>query len=104
MDFMIFDSAGNAVESFETQRDAVVTLVDMAAQDPAVAQHLAVLAFDDEGEAVGEPITVADVRPDVATTLVMVGDSWLLRERLTVHSRWPRASRIPPVLGACQPG
>lgn len=100
MDFMIFDSAGNAVESFETQRDAVVTLVDMAAQDPAVAQHLAVLGFDDEGEAVGEPITVADVRPDVATTLVMVGESWLLRERLTVLSQWPRASRIPPVLGA----
>jgi hypothetical protein len=98
---MIFDSAGNAVESFETQADAVVALVDMAAQDTTVAQQLAVLAFDDEGEVVGEPITVADVRPDVATTLVMVGDSWLLRDRLTVVSRWPRASRIPPVLGAC---
>jgi len=100
MDFMIIDSAGNAVEAYDSEQEAVDALLSMAAEDNRVAAHLAVLAFDDQGEAIGEPVTVADTRPDMATTLTMSGDSWIFRESLTVLATWPRDSRIPPVLGA----
>ncbi|HEX4690199.1 MAG TPA: hypothetical protein VH276_05875 [Solirubrobacteraceae bacterium] len=104
MDFMIFDSAGNAVESFASDREAIRALVSMTEAEPEAAMHLAILVFDDEGDAVGDPLTVADVRPDAVTRLVMSETSWELRGNLTVMRRWSdaaAASAPREVLGAC---
>lgn len=105
MDFMIFDSAGNAVESFASDRDAVRALLAMAEAEPEAATHLAVLAFDEDGEAVGDPLTVADLRPDVATRLSWTEDAcWVSRGNLTVMRRWTEAAAAAApreVLGAC---
>lgn len=101
MDFMILDSAGNAVEAFATEHEAVSALAAMAENEPKVAQHLAVLAFDDAGEAVGEPLTVADVRPEAATTLTVSGEFLTRAGSLTVLAQWTDAFRTPPkVAGA----
>ena len=95
MDFMIFDTAGNAVESYATQREAVVALIAMAAEDDRVAQCLAVVAFDADGDAIGEPLTLADVRPEAATRLVLDTGYWTERQSLTVLSRWTSVATTP---------
>jgi hypothetical protein len=101
MDFMIMDSAGNAVESFESDSDATRALLEMAESDERAAKHLALLAFDGDGNVVGDPLTVADLRPEAATTLVMSGDVWITRGALTVLSRSAGiAAKLPKVLGA----
>jgi hypothetical protein len=98
MDFMIMDSAGNAIESFDSDSDAMDALIGFAEGDERTATELAVLAFDDEGELVGEPITVADLLPEAATKLTMAGGTWSYRSALTV-SAWPTASLPWHVLG-----
>jgi hypothetical protein len=95
MDFMILDSAGNAVEAFESERDAIKALLGIADEDRRAAQHLAILAFDSDGDAIGEPLTVADVRPEAASTLVMVGNIWERRGTLTLWS--PPAGAAAPL-------
>lgn len=100
MDFMILDSAGNAVESFDSERQAVRALVDMAEADSSAALHLAVLAFEDDGEPVGDPLTVADLRLEAASRLVMSGDYWTQRGTLTVLSKRWMSTRPGRLAGA----
>ena len=86
MDFMIFDSAGNAVEAFgRDQVAAAKALVAMVREDPDASRHLAILAFDEHGEAVGEPVTIADILPEMASTVMLVG-AWSHRNALTFVS------------------
>jgi len=86
MSFMIFDSAGNAVDAFDDERQAVVALLSMVREDYDVIRHLAILAFDSAGEAVGEPVTVANLLPELATTLHLKGEGWIETSRLTFRS------------------
>jgi len=95
MNFMIFDNAGNAVESFDSERAACKALVELAIAEPAAARHLALLVFDAEGEAVGEPLTVADLRPEAATEIVLAGE-FLIRRNASLNVS-PR--RVLGVLG-----
>ena len=96
MDFMCFDSAGNAVESFDSEQAAASALIEMASHDLTAAQHLAILAFDEEGEAVGDPLTVADLRPDFATTLTLSGNYWVETPRsLTILEHWHTHAVLP---------
>ena len=69
MDFMIFDSAGNAVEAFTDEQVAIKALRSLVLEDPEASRHLALLAFDEEGNAVGEAVVAADVAPESATRL-----------------------------------
>jgi len=87
MAYMIFDSAGNAVETFESERAARIELVRLAEQDPAAARSLVVLAFDETGEVVGDAVTVADIAPELAATLILHGEGWT-QTRLTVRGSW----------------
>src|SRR5690242_159465 len=101
MDFMIMDSAGNAIESYDSDGGAMQALITFAENDARAAATLAVLAFDDAGELVGDPITVADLRPEAATKLTMAGDEWTYKSALSV-SRWAGSSAAPwkNILGA----
>jgi hypothetical protein len=82
MDYMIMDSAGNAVEAFQSDAAAIAALVSIARSDAGAARHLAVIAFDEHGDAIGEPLTVADVVPEAATTVVLASASWVLQTPL----------------------
>ena len=82
MDYMIMDSAGNAVEAFDSDAAAIAALVSIARSDADAAHHLAVIAFDEHGDAMGEPLTVADVEPEAATTVVLASATWVLQTPL----------------------
>jgi len=83
---MIMDSAGNAVDTFDSYAASVAALVSFARSDPEAAHHLVVIAFDQQGEAVGEPLTVADVEPEAAIRTVLTSVGWLLQTPLMWHS------------------
>jgi hypothetical protein len=91
---MIFDSAGNAVEAFDTDRDAMRALLLMVREDRDAARHLAILTFDSDGEAVGDPITVADLMPEMATEVILTG-AWSRHNRLTFISRGEVGAAAP---------
>jgi hypothetical protein len=63
MDYMILDSAGNAVASFDNDATARATMHAIVAIEPEAADHLVLLAYDDEGMPVGEARTFVDVAP-----------------------------------------
>src|SRR3954447_8134588 len=88
MSYMILDSAGDAVDAFDTEAEARTALLAMVREDPTVARHLAILAFDGQGEAFGEPLTVADILPELATVACMDGE-WTQRNALTFVSVQP---------------
>jgi hypothetical protein len=60
MYFVIFDSSGNMVESFDDEGEAREALDRIVHEDPEAADHYAILTFDVAGDPVGEAITVAD--------------------------------------------
>jgi hypothetical protein len=64
MTLMIFDETGNAIDSFNELGDAQESLTRMVREDPSVVRKLALLTFDDEGNAIGE----AEVAADLANT------------------------------------
>jgi hypothetical protein len=61
MEFMIFDSTANLVDSFDDRDEAIAALEAIANQDPESADEFAMIAFGDDGLAVGEAITAAHV-------------------------------------------
>jgi hypothetical protein len=65
MDYMILDSAGNALASFNDETTARATLHAIAAVEPEAAEHVVLLAYDDEGMPIGEALTVLDCPPAV---------------------------------------
>lgn len=56
--FSLFSGA-DLVGEFDTRKDAKRALDEAVAADPAAADELAVIEFDENGERVGEPITRA---------------------------------------------
>lgn len=56
--FSLFSGA-DLVGEFDTRKDAERALDEAVAADPAAADELAVIEFDENGERVGEPITRA---------------------------------------------
>ena len=60
MYFVIFDSSGNMVDSFDDEGDARAALDRIVHEDADAADHFAILTFDVACDPVGEAITVAD--------------------------------------------
>jgi hypothetical protein len=56
--FSLFAGA-DLIGEFDTREEAERTLDEAVAADPAAADELAVIEFDETGERVGEPITRA---------------------------------------------
>ena len=57
--YVILDSTGNLVESFDDERQARATLQQIVGEEPEAAEHLALLTYDEHGEPVGDAITVS---------------------------------------------
>jgi hypothetical protein len=62
MTFSIFDS-GNLVASFDDQQVAIDALAQLVHDDPETADEVVLIAFDENGEAFGEPVVGSSVRP-----------------------------------------
>lgn len=58
MYFVILDSTGNLVESFDDEREARSALERMVREEPDAAEHLALLTYDTSGNPVGEAFRV----------------------------------------------
>jgi hypothetical protein len=65
MDYMILDSAGNALASFDDELEARATLHSIVAVDPDAADEVVLLAYNDEGIPVGEALAAFDCPPPV---------------------------------------
>lgn len=103
MDYMIFDSTGDAIESFKVERRAIEALVERARGDVDAARELILLAFDRDGIAVGEAVTVADVLPEMATSMrVTVNGDATNSGALTIRETWRNVAGRSPV--ATSPG
>jgi hypothetical protein len=62
MHYMILDSAGNAVDTFDDLRAALDALERLVEAEPEAAEHVVLLSYDAEGNPVGEALTVEDAR------------------------------------------
>ena len=71
MDFMLMDSAGNALAAFETRPEAIKAFQMLLGDDPTAKDEVALLAFNRLGFAVGEPLVAADVSPDTAVEVAI---------------------------------
>ena len=87
MEYMILDSAGNALASFEDEASARATLHAMAMVEPDAADEIALLAYDEEGMPVGEALFAWDLSPAVT---VEPSHFVLLRGSRTFVRRAPR--------------
>lgn len=96
MNFMILDSNGNALDAFESYWAARDELRTMALDDPQAARDLALLAFDDDGLAVGEAVVAADVAPDVVSHVEIVSAGW---HKVSGHtfSAWTESGSTDPL-------
>ena len=65
MTYMILDSAGNALASFDDELTARATMLSMATLEPDAADHMALLEYDDEGMPVGQALSIYDLEPAV---------------------------------------
>jgi len=63
--YLILDSMGNAVDAFRTRVAAQATLRAIVEEEPEAADALVLLAYDDQGQPVGEAVTYDDLPPPV---------------------------------------
>ena len=56
MQYAIFDSTGNLVESFEDEQSAREALDRIIDGEPEAAEHVALFVYGDDGMPVGDPI------------------------------------------------
>jgi len=102
MEFMILDSAGNALAAFDDQLLARAALHAMVAVEPDAAEHVAMLAYDDEGMPVGDAVMAIDVPPPVAfldsTLVVNQITCGLIREPERARTRYiPAVTPAHPI-------
>ena len=69
MDYMLVDSTGNALDAFQDESLAIKAFAQLLNEDNAAAREVVLLAFDERGVAVGEPIVGADILPEAAVQL-----------------------------------
>lgn len=59
MYFVILDSTGNLVESFDDETVARATLSRIVHDEPEAADHVALITYDEDGMPVGDAITIS---------------------------------------------
>jgi hypothetical protein len=65
MTYMILDSTGSAVASFDDETAARATLRAICQYEPDAVDHVVMIAYDDDGMPVDEAITFDDLPPAV---------------------------------------
>lgn len=100
MTYMIFDNE-NAIDTFDdldSARRAVSVLVD---RDPSAVCDLALLTFDEDGNAVGEVEVAADIVPAAARRMTLSSAiyEWVqvTAETFVPSTSWPRITPASPV-------
>jgi hypothetical protein len=73
MDYMILDSTGNALASFQDEWTARATMHAMVKVEPEAADHIVLLGYDDSGMPVGEALSIGDVPPPVSVESSLAG-------------------------------
>jgi len=56
MQYAIFDSTGNLIESFEDERSAREALDRIIDAESEAAEHVALFVYGDDGMPVGDPV------------------------------------------------
>jgi len=59
--YVILDSTGSLVDSFDHEREARLALERIVRQDPGAASDYAMLEFDDAGHPLGEALVGSDL-------------------------------------------
>jgi hypothetical protein len=98
MDYMILDSAGNALAAFEDELTARATLHAIVALEPDAAEHIVLLAYDEQGMPVGEALSVEDCDPPVSvepSEFVLTRSTQAVIRRVTSQQRRYVASSVP---------
>lgn len=86
MHYMVMDTGGNAISAFESGADAMLGFEQIVREHPDSAPHIALLAFDEDGEAVGDALVAADVAPELVTRLALSTAGWHPRNSATLFS------------------
>ena len=61
MEYMILDDGGNALAAFADETTARATLHAIVRAEPDAADHVVLLAYNDEGMPVGQALHIVDV-------------------------------------------
>lgn len=63
MYYALIDSTGNLIDTYDSEGAAKAALAEFVRDEPEIADHVAVLAYDDQGEPVGEPLSGSSIEP-----------------------------------------
>jgi hypothetical protein len=74
---MIFDSAGNAINSFDDEVAARAALRAIAEREPTAADDVLLISYDDDGNPVGEAVTAEDLPPSSMSLRGWVSPGWI---------------------------
>ena len=92
MEFTILDSRGNAVASYADELLARAVFHSIVAVEPEAGDHLALLAYDDQGMPVGDALTIIDVPSpfvvEPSPCVLVLGTSTALRETLLARTQY----------------
>jgi hypothetical protein len=76
MNYSIFDSNGNLIESYPDLETALATLREMAGSDPEAAGEIALFVFDEQGAITEGPIHAPAPAPVATFREVHEFDLW----------------------------
>jgi len=107
MNFMLMDNSGNGLDAFSDEAQAIEAFVRLLKEDRSAALDVALLAFDDRGVAVGEPMVGADLLPETAVEVQLKDSGFRQIGGLTFS--WTTISTLqrllaPDVVGATGEG
>jgi hypothetical protein len=78
--YMLLDSTGSAINAYHEEVAAHAALRATVADDPAAAADIFLLAYDDDGNPVGEAVTIEDLP---AMTMSIRATAWVTAAHLT---------------------
>jgi hypothetical protein len=73
MEYVITDSEGNTLDTYRDEREAERALLDIVAEHPADSRRVLLIAYADDGSAVGDARLAEDVRPSFLWRKLSVG-------------------------------
>ncbi|MEX2197080.1 MAG: hypothetical protein WD844_17545 [Thermoleophilaceae bacterium] len=59
MHYVLMDSTGNLIDSYDREEEAHAALNRIVHEEPEAADHVALLTYDDEGNPVGQAVTIS---------------------------------------------
>jgi hypothetical protein len=92
MTYMILDSTGSAVASFDDETAARATMRAIVQYEPEAAEHVVMIAYDDDGTPVNDAVTYDDLPPAVilehADCVLVAHSASYVRSRSRIGNRY----------------